>query len=93
MDVQSLLRVFPYIYNFLKVWVSILTNTIFPGVSDHKEAVFDAKDVGSVPGLGRSPEGAHGNPLQYSWLENPHGHRCLVGYSPGVTKSHTQLSD
>ena len=39
-------------------------------------------DLGSVPGLGRSPGGGHGNPLQYSCLENPHGQRSLVGYSP-----------
>ena len=31
----------------------------------------DARDVGSIPGLGRSPEGGHGTPLQYSCLENP----------------------
>ena len=31
----------------------------------------DIKDMGSVPGLGRSPGGGHGNPLQYSCLENP----------------------
>ena len=29
------------------------------------------RDVGSIPGLGRSPGGGHGNPLQYSCLENP----------------------
>ena len=33
----------------------------------------DVRDTGSVPGLGRSPGGGHGNPLQYSFLENPHG--------------------
>ena len=31
----------------------------------------DAGDKGSIPGLGSSPGGGHGNPLQYSWLENP----------------------
>ena len=31
----------------------------------------DARDVGSIPGSGRSPGGEHGNPLQYSCLENP----------------------
>ena len=31
----------------------------------------DTRDVGSIPGLGRSPEEGHGNPLQYSCLENP----------------------
>ena len=38
-------------------------------------------DLGSIPGLGRSPGGGHGNPLQYSRLE-PHGQRSLVSYSP-----------
>ena len=46
----------------------------FPGDSDGKESACnsgDARDVGSIPGLGRSPGGDHGNPLQYSCLENP----------------------
>ena len=38
-------------------------------------------DLGLIPGLGRSPGGGHGNPLQYSCLENPHGQRSLAGYS------------
>ena len=42
----------------------------------------DARDVGSICGWGRPPGGAHGNPLQYSCLENPHGQRSLVVYSP-----------
>ena len=41
----------------------------------------DVRDVGLVPGAGRSPGGGHGNPLQYSCLENPHGQGSLVGYS------------
>ena len=39
----------------------------------------DIKDAGSIPGLGRSPGGRHGNSLQYSCLENPMDRR---GYSP-----------
>ena len=42
----------------------------------------DISDAGSIPGLGRPPGGRHSNPLQYSCLENPHGQRNLVGYSP-----------
>ena len=42
----------------------------------------DTRDVGSIPGLGRSPGGGHGNPLHYSCLENPHGQRSLAGHSP-----------
>ena len=42
----------------------------------------DIRDPGWIPGLGRSPGGGHGNPLQYSCLENPHGQRSLTGSSP-----------
>ena len=42
----------------------------------------EVRVAGSVPGLGRSPGGGHGNPLQYSCLENLHGQRSLAGYSP-----------
>ena len=38
--------------------------------------------MGSIPGLGRSPGAGHGNPLEYSGLENPCGQRSLAGYSP-----------
>ena len=41
----------------------------------------DIRDMGSVPGLGRSPGESNGNPLQYSCLENPID-RSLVGYGP-----------
>ena len=54
----------------------------FSGDSDGKESAFYAGDLGSIPMLGRSPGGGRGNPLQYSCLENPHGQRSLVGYSP-----------
>ena len=52
----------------------------FPDGSDGKESSCNAGDLGSVPGLGRSPGGGHGNPLQYFCLENPHGQRSLAGY-------------
>ena len=42
----------------------------------------DIRDVGSIPGWGRSPGGGRSTPLQYSCLENPHGQRSLAGYSP-----------
>ena len=54
----------------------------FSGGSDSKESACNAGDLGSISGLGRSPGGGHGNPLQYSCLEDPHGRRSLVGYSP-----------
>ena len=54
----------------------------FLGVSDGKEFACNAGDLGLIPGLGRSPGGEHGNPLQYSCLQHPHGQRSLMGYSP-----------
>ena len=42
-----------------------------PGGSDDKESTYNAGDLGLIPGLGRYPGGGHGNPLQYSCLENP----------------------
>ena len=42
----------------------------FPGGSDGKESACNVGDLGLIPGLGRSPGGGHGNPLQYSCLEN-----------------------
>ena len=43
----------------------------FSGVSDGKESTCNAGDLGSIPGLGRSPGEGNGNILQYSCLENP----------------------
>ena len=54
----------------------------FPGSSAGKESAFNAGDPGLIPGLGRSPGGGNGNPLQYSGLENPHQQKNLAGYSP-----------
>ena len=54
----------------------------FSGSSAGKESACKAGDPGSIPGLGRSPGGGIGYPLQYSCLENPHGQRSLVGHSP-----------
>ena len=53
--------------------VSTTLHAIFPGGSDSKESICnagDARDIGSVLRLGRSPGGGNGNPLQYSCLEN-----------------------
>ena len=62
-----------------------LTTTVFLsflGGSDGKESAGSAGDLGSVSGLGRSPGGGHGNPLQHSCLENPQGQRHLADCSP-----------
>ena len=54
----------------------------FLGGSDGKESSCNVGDPGSISGLGRSPGGRHGNPLQSSSLENPHGQKSLASYSP-----------
>ena len=54
----------------------------FPGGSDGKESACNVGDLGSIIELGRSPGGRHDNQLQYSCLENPHGQKNLVSYSP-----------
>ena len=63
-------------------------HTGFPGGSAGKESACSVEDLGSIPGLGRSPGGGKGCPLQDSCLENPMD--CMVH---GVTKSRTRLSD
>ena len=52
------------------------------GSSNGKKSGHDAGNLGCIPGLRRFPGERHGNPLQYSCLENPHGQRILGGYSP-----------
>ena len=52
------------------------------GGSDSKESTCNTGDLGSIPGMGKSPGGGHGNPLLSSCLENPHGQRSLLGPSP-----------
>ena len=69
-------------YSLQYSWASLVESTCSGG------------HPGSIPGLERSPEVDHGNPLQYSCLENPHAHRSLAGYSPWGSESDTteQLS-
>ena len=59
----------------------------FPGGTSGKESA-NAGDLGSIPGLGRSPGEGNGHPLQYSGLENSVD--CIVH---GVAKSWTQLNN
>ena len=60
----------------------------FPGGSVGRESTCNVGDLGSIPGLGRSPGEGNGYPLQYSGLENS------IDYTAhGVAKSRTQLSN
>ena len=61
----------------------------FPGGSDGKESTYNAGDLGSIPGFGRSPGGGHDNPLQYSCLEDPMDRGAWWAAVPGFAKSRT----
>ena len=61
----------------------------FPSGSDGKEFACNAGDSGSILGLGRSPRGGNGNPLQYSGLENSTDRGARQAIVHGVEKSQT----
>ena len=63
------------------------------GGSEVKASASNAGDLGSIPGLGRSPGEGNGNPLQYSCLENPRDRGARQATVHGVAKSQTRLSD
>ena len=70
-----------------------MLNSSFPGGSDGKASACNVGDLGSIPGLGRSPGERNGNPLQYCCLENPMDRGAWQATVHGVTKSRTRLSD
>ena len=65
----------------------------FPGGSEVKASAHNAGDLGSIPGLGRSPGEGNGNPLQYSCLENPMDGGAWWATVHEVAKSQTRLSN
>ena len=68
----------------------------FPGGSVVKNPAAnagDTRDMGLIPGLGRSPGEGNGNPLQYSCLENPMDRGAWWAVVLGVANSQTQLID
>ena len=77
----------------MNIWWTYTLFRRFPGGLDGKEFAHNAGDPGSVPGLGRSPGEGHGNPLQYSCLENPMNRGARWATVHGVAKSRTGLSD
>ena len=66
---------------------------VFPDGSEDKAPACHAGDLGSIPGLGRSPGEGNGNPLQYSCLENPMDRGAWWAIVHRVTKSQTRLSE
>ena len=65
----------------------------FPGGSVAHNPPANAGDAGLIPGSGRSPGEGDGNPLQYSWLENPMDRGAWWATVHGVAKSQTQLNN
>ena len=81
MDVLLLMVKFYAIYN------------IFPGSSEVKASAGNAGDLGSIPGLGRSPGEGNGTPLQYSCLENPMDGGAWWATVHGVANSQTRVKE
>ena len=76
-----------------EIYVHLEKNRGFPCNSVGKESACNAGDLGSISGLGTSPGGGNGNPLQYSCLENPMDRGAWQATVHGFAKSWTQLSD
>ena len=77
-------REIPWEYFFLSIrqwvkWMLVVKNLL--------ASAGDIRDMGLIPGSGRSPGGGHGNPLQYSCLENPVGRGAWQAAVHGVTQS------
>ena len=71
----------------------MLLNIVPSGGSDGKESACNVGDLGSIPGLGRSPGERNGNPLQHSFLGNPVDRGAWRATVHGVAKSQTLLND
>ena len=67
-------------------WTEIWASQVVPVVKNPPAKVGDVRDVGSIPGLGRSPGGGHGSPLQYSCLENPMDRGCTESATTKATE-------
>ena len=74
---------------WLKQQKVILMSQVVLVVKNPPSNTGDIRDTGSIPGLGGSLEGEHGNPLQYSCLEDPMDRGTWRAVVPGVTKSQT----
>ena len=80
------------IFRLRKFKIRYASSVGFPGGTSGKEPAcqyVDVRDMSSIPGLGRPPAKEHGNPLQYSCLENPMDRRAWGATVHRVTKSQT----
>ena len=76
------LSIYPFIYQSMYVCEYVCTSRASLVAQTVKNLPATQGDLDSIPGLGRSPGREHGNPLQNTCLENPHGQRNLAGSSP-----------
>ena len=72
---------------YLNMYIALLGTSLVAQLV--KESACNAGDLGSIPGLGRSPEGGTDNLLQYSCLGNPMDRGAWWATACGVTKSQT----
>ena len=72
-----------YIYVYIYIYMA---SQVVPVVKNLPANAGDARDTGSIPGLGRSPGEGNGNPLRYSCLENPMDRRAWWAVIHGVAK-------
>ena len=77
----------------LKLWFSTSCYIASSGGSVVMNSPANVGDMGSVPGLGISPGGGNGNPLQYSCMENPTDRGAWQAIVHGVAQIRTRLSD
>ena len=82
----------PLFFSFIEIYVTDMWSLQVALAVKNLPAVA-AEDVGSIHGSGRSPEGGHGNPLQYSCLENPMEKGAWRATVHGVAKSWAGLRD
>ena len=78
-----------YVHTEMQNVYSSFVRNSFPGGSDGKASVYNVGDLGSSPGLGRSPGVGNGNLLQYYCLENPMDRGAYRATVHGVAKSQT----
>ena len=77
---------------FTEQWNPVRASQAVLVVKNPPASAGDIRHVSSVPGSGQSPGEGNGNPFQYPCLENAHGQRSLVDYSPRVTKTRIRLT-
>ena len=71
MNKYACTHAYKYIFTYTQKSCFLSIYSGFPSSSDGKESAYNAGDLGSIPGSGRSPGEGNGNPLQYSCLGSP----------------------